>query len=129
MDKADYTTMGHQRFIDDETRRIAEILHEKALTYKDSWLRRGGVGASMMLLRKTDRLENILKQHGYDVFKAVHHGEGDPLDDIEDLAGYAILILAEIAYREYRERLAKIDSTGMAEPFGYQHELETTDGS
>lgn len=77
---------------------LVGILVEKGKTYGDSWKKRGGVGAAMMLLRKLDRVENILNTQGYDVFKALETSmdwEMDLEDDIRDVAGYSILILTE----------------------------------
>jgi hypothetical protein len=70
-------------------------------SYGDSWKRRGGVGAFMMLARKWDRIENQTQKQGYDVFKAI---ELDPsntgiLDDIRDLRRYLLLVEAEMMVR------------------------------
>ena len=37
-------------------------------SYGISWKKRGGVGAFMMLARKWDRIENQVKNHGWDIF-------------------------------------------------------------
>ena len=63
-------------------------------TYGDSWKKRGGVGAFMMLARKWDRIENQSTKVGYDIFTAISN---DPsasgiLDDIRDLRRYLILV-------------------------------------
>lgn len=63
-------------------------------SYGDSWKKRGGVGAFMMLARKMDRLENQVKKHGYDIFSAIdldRRPEGI-LDDIQDLRRYLLLV-------------------------------------
>lgn len=71
------------------------VLRSKGATYGSSWRNRGGVGAFMMLARKWDRIENIAKSHGYDIFSAITK---DPtkvdgvLDDIEDLRRYLLLV-------------------------------------
>ena len=36
--------------------------------YGDSWRKRGGVGAYMMLARKWDRIENQVVEKGWDIF-------------------------------------------------------------
>ena len=62
--------------------------------YKDSWKRRGGIGAFMMLARKWDRLENSAKHFGWDIFKALiadRRPEG-LIDDIRDLRRYLELV-------------------------------------
>lgn len=77
---------------DIENLRVAEK------SYGDSWKKRGGVGAFMMLARKIDRLENQTKQKGWDVFRAIREdrrAEG-VIDDIRDLRRYLILVEAEM---------------------------------
>jgi|TARA_R110002020_G_scaffold34060_6_gene103327 hypothetical protein len=71
-------------------------------SYGDSWKRRGGVGAFMMLARKFDRIENQSEKHGWDVFKAgdVFTGDEGLLDDIRDLRRYLILVENELVYGE-----------------------------
>jgi hypothetical protein len=71
-------------------------------SYGDSWKRRGGVGAFMMLARKFDRIENQSQKHGWDVFKAgdVYTGDEGLLDDIRDLRRYLILVENELVYGE-----------------------------
>ena len=85
-------------------------------SYKDSWKKRGGVGAFMMLARKWDRIENQV-QYGalyrlddvvtrcvepWDIFA---HAEGDTrpegiIDDIRDLRRYLMLVEAEVLARK-----------------------------
>lgn len=69
--------------------------------YGDSWKRRGGVGAFMMLARKWDRLERAVSARGYDVFEAIsqdRRAEG-VMDDIRDLRRYLLLVEQEMAQR------------------------------
>ena len=76
-------------------------LKKAAASYGDSWKRRGGVGAFMMLCRKWDRLELQVQGKGWDVFKAISEdkrAEG-VIDDIRDLRRYLILVEAEMASR------------------------------
>jgi len=76
----------------------AEQLHVAEQSYGDSWRKRGGVGAFMMLARKWDRLEKQVEEHGYDVFKAIESDirpEGI-IDDIRDLRRYLLLVDAHI---------------------------------
>jgi hypothetical protein len=63
-------------------------------SYGNSWRRRGGVGAFMMLARKFDRIEHQSERHGWDIFKAgeAFKGEAGLLDDIKDLRRYLILV-------------------------------------
>lgn len=75
-----------------------ESLHVSEKSYGDSWKRRGGVGAYMMLARKIDRIENHVKKLGYDVFAAISSDmrpEGI-IDDIRDLRRYLALVEAEM---------------------------------
>ena len=69
-------------------------LQKAEMSYGDSWRRRGGVGAFMMLARKFDRIEHQSKKHGWDVFEAgeVYKGEAGLLDDIRDLRRYLLLV-------------------------------------
>lgn len=70
-------------------RRDVEVLKEKGKHYGDSWRKRGGVGAFMMLARKWDRIENMATAKGYDVFAAERDGV---LEDIADLRRYLLLV-------------------------------------
>jgi hypothetical protein len=86
---------------------IAELLIKKDLEYGGSWLARGGVGAYMMKVRKSDRLEVQVKRSGYDIFAAIERSQTDGstenlLDTLKDDVGYAILILAEALVRSRR---------------------------
>lgn len=72
--------------------KIVSTVKEKDASYGSSWRRRGGVGAFMMLARKWDRIENIVKGVGWDVFAALGENKGDVRDDIDDLIGYLLLV-------------------------------------
>ena len=77
---------------------VAEQLHVSEQSYGDSWRKRGGVGAFMMLARKWDRLEKQVEEHGYDIFKAIEtdtRPEGI-IDDIRDLRRYLLLVDAHM---------------------------------
>lgn len=75
----------------------AEKLEHAQKSYGDSWKKRGGVGAFMMLARKWDRLENQTKKFNYDIFEAIYHDPSPEgiLDDIGDLRRYLFLVEAE----------------------------------
>ena len=64
--------------------------------YGDSWLKRGGVGAFMMLARKWDRIEFVAKKDSYDIFSTIQIDSSDTgiLDDIRDLRRYLFLVEA-----------------------------------
>lgn len=81
-------------------------LEERDKSYGSSWKQRGGVGAFMMLARKWDRIENLVKKHGYDIFSAVEHDPSPAgiIDDIRDLRRYLLLVEAEVTLREYLHR-------------------------
>ena len=71
-----------------------ECLAKAEESYGDSWKKRGGVGAFMMLARKWDRLENKTNEYGWDIFEAIqddNRPEGI-LDDIRDLRRYLLLV-------------------------------------
>ena len=75
-----------------------EKLHQAEQSYGDSWKKRGGVGAFMMLARKWDRLEKQVDEHSYDIFKATSEDQRPEgiLDDIRDLRRYLLLVEAEM---------------------------------
>lgn len=70
------------------------VLKKKGETYGDSWRKRGGAGAFMMLARKWDRIENQCSIFGYDVFEAcrISPAVDGLLDDIQDLRRYLLLV-------------------------------------
>ena len=67
-------------------------------SYGDSWKKRGGVGAFMMLARKWDRLETQVSAKNFDVFEAADQDKRPEgiLDDIQDLRRYLFLVEAEL---------------------------------
>ena len=76
----------------------AEALATAEKSYGNSWEKRGGVGAFMMLARKWDPIENQTRKFGYDIFEAIF---ADPspegiLDDIGDLRRYLFLVEARM---------------------------------
>lgn len=75
--------------------KINNTLKEKGVHYGDSWKKRGGPGAYMVTARKMDRIEQIVAQNGYDIFRVMKENPGGALDDIEDLVGYLMLWLLE----------------------------------
>lgn len=83
----------------------ADALVIKGRDYGDSWKKRGGVGAFMMLARKWDRIEEQVRRNGYDVFKCIAtdgRSEG-VLDDIRDLRRYLMLVEDEMTRDVYSE--------------------------
>lgn len=82
-------------------------LQEAERHYGDSWKRRGGVGAFMMLARKWDRIENRVRLSAsgpngaqIDPWDVLGHIAADAraeglIDDIRDLRRYLLLVEAE----------------------------------
>lgn len=100
MDRKKGSKMGN--LIKDRITQIAfydaEALENAEKSYGDSWQKRGGVGAFMMLARKWDRIENQVKKFNWNVFEAIF---ADPspegiLDDIGDLRRYLFLVEDQI---------------------------------
>lgn len=96
-----------------------KTLVDKGKDYGDSWKRRGGVGAFMMLARKWDRLEGqVQKEPKWDVFE---HGTNDTrtegiLDDLSDLRRYLLLVEAEIRNRRAVARTRQSPDLGYPGP-------------
>jgi len=80
--------------ISDLVKQDMEKLKEAEKSYGDSWCRRGGVGAFMMLARKWDRIEQQTVKHTYDIFETIKQDSTDTgiLDDIRDLRRYLLLV-------------------------------------
>jgi|TARA_Y100001978_G_C23443593_1_gene314212 hypothetical protein len=77
-------------------------LHEAEKSYGDSWKKRGGIGAFMMLARKWDRIENQSNDYTYDIFLALEEDQRPEglIDDIRDLRRYLLLVEAQIALQK-----------------------------
>lgn len=94
---------SHMDYLHQVTQSDIEVLKHKELTYEGSWKKRGGVGVFMMLARKWDRLENMLKANRYDVFDTIlaapHGTDGSVLAEVRDLRRYLILVEAEMVAR------------------------------
>jgi hypothetical protein len=120
----------------DEQQEVTYLDHLKPLTeedvqglrkaeesYGDSWLKRGGVGAFMMLARKWDRIEKqvvrlpaghyidesmqkVEPTYPYDIFQHMRHSEPNGIiDDIKDLRRYLLLCEAEVRCHGYMTNL------------------------
>jgi hypothetical protein len=87
-------------------RDITQLQHAEK-SYGDSWRKRGGVGAFMMLARKFDRIENQSQACHWDIFGAILDDMSSTgiLDDIRDLRCYLYLV-EEYATRLDKERKA-----------------------
>lgn len=100
-DDTGYAFLG---FLNDIGTEDAEGLKKAAESYGLSWKQRGGVGAFMMLARKWDRMENRVRNVGFDVFRAIiedTRGEG-VIDDVRDLRRYLMLVEAEMRARGFQ---------------------------
>jgi hypothetical protein len=75
---------------------ICDIVEAKDAAYGSSWKKRGGPGAYMVMARKWDRIENMASKKGWDIFRVLEEGEGDPKDDVADLIGYLLLIIEHV---------------------------------
>ena len=66
--------------------------------YGDSWRKRGGIGAFMMLARKWDRIEKQVFDYTYDIFLALEEDKRTEglMDDIKDLRRYLLLVEAHM---------------------------------
>lgn len=87
-----------RKFWEAITQKDVEGLTKAETSYGDSWKKRGGVGAYMMLARKWDRLEEATKKAGWNIFVAIEkdrRAEGI-MDDIRDLRRYLTLVEGEM---------------------------------
>ena len=77
-------------------------LEKSEQDYGDSWKKRGGIGAFMMLARKWDRIENQVNDYTYDIFLALDEDKRPEglIDDIRDLRRYLLLVEAEMALQK-----------------------------
>jgi hypothetical protein len=96
------TDLKYLDYIEDVAARDVKTLLTKEASYKGSWMKRGGVGAFMMLARKWDRIENQVREAFYsappwDIFAhAAERSQGAEglIDDIRDLRCYLLLVEA-----------------------------------
>lgn len=86
---------------------VAEVT-AKDISYGSSWKRREGVGAYMMLARKTDRLDEMMRSiWSYDIFRGIaavmfdgtQGNDGTVLAEVRDLRRYLLLVEAEMVER------------------------------
>ena len=90
--------MGIKKAIEEVASYDIETLVRAEESYGNSWKKRGGMGAFMMLARKWDRIENQVKKFQYDIFDAIYQDPSPEgiLDDIGDLRRYLFLVEAEM---------------------------------
>lgn len=83
------TNFVHMKYL---ANKIVETVEVKDKDYGSSWRKRGGTGAFMMLARKWDRIENMVKDDHWDIFETLKDDRGGVKDDIDDLIGYLLLV-------------------------------------
>lgn len=71
-----------------------EFIVRRDQEYNASWLRRGGVGAFMMLARKWDRFEPMVAAYNNRPI-AMLAAKPDRIDDVQDLRRYLALVQSE----------------------------------
>lgn len=96
----------------------AHRLVEAERFYGNSWRKRGGVGAYMMLARKWDRIEQAVEKCGWDIFAAYDEDSRDEgiMDDIRDLRRYLMLVEEFLTRGLCEEGMATPDSLKDGEP-------------
>jgi len=106
------TDKGYLLYIDKLAENDAKGLHESDKHYSDSWKRRGGVGAFMMMARKWDRIENLMTKltRPFDIFWAIASDQREEgiIDDIRDLRRYLNLVEAEMLARGSSPKASKL---------------------
>ena len=90
--------MGIEEALEEVAFYDVEALVNAEKSYGNSWKKRGGMGAFMMLARKWDRIENQVKKFKYDIFNTIYEDPSPTgiLDDIGDLRRYLFLVEAEM---------------------------------
>lgn len=130
--------MDHMNFLETVVNNDIDSLIQKESTYKGSWKKRGGVGAYMMMARKWDRIEGMMEERGYDVFKmiesqkAARGKDGTIIAEIRDLRRYLLLIEAEMIARggifiEEPKTMKEANRPGTSEDGGH-HSQQPTEG-
>lgn len=121
MSNSEHERYGHLGHLEPICAADVQQLNEKERQYGASWKSRGGVGAFMMLARKWDRLENMIRDMRtytvdpttkrtitagpYDIFahtqaQTQQGGAETLMDTIGDLRRYLLLVEAEIIRQE-----------------------------
>jgi hypothetical protein len=121
--------MDHLKFLDIIAQEDVDSIKRKEQTYRGSWKKRGGVGAFMMMARKWDRIEVIVKIENYDIFESIHTLEGDDgtmIAEIRDMRRYLLLIEAEMLSRNHKESFVEENRPGTPEDGGHHAINEPT---
>jgi hypothetical protein len=123
--------MGIKEALEEIAARDVRALIKAEKSYGNSWKKRGGMGAFMMLARKWDRIDNQVRKFQFDIFNTIYEDPSPQgiLDDIGDLRRYLFLVEAEVR--------AKLGGYSLDPPEGEAQEsfkflegntLETTNG-
>ncbi len=88
------TSDGHLEHIEPIAKEDAAGLLKAHESYGNSWKKRGGTGAYHVMIRKFDRMENMVKKFGYNIVAAVKADQRPEglTDDIRDARRYLMLI-------------------------------------
>ena len=123
---------GHMRYLRPVAEGDVVHLEEKERTYRGSWKRRGGPGAFMMLARKWDRLEEMMRARGYRILELEDMPEKDRavlLDQIGDLRRYLLLVEAELVSRGVAEEPHPVHADATEHGIRAAHERRTSYGT
>lgn len=111
---------------------LLTTIHKNA-EYGASWKKRGGQGAFMMLARKWDRLEEMCKREGYDIFSAIKKSSSSSealIDTIADLRNYLTLVQNEAIKTgliEKPKKYLKYNTSEAGDPFLVSHPISLGD--
>lgn len=99
----------HLDHLTDVAQEDVDSIVEKEKAYGSSWKRRGGVGAYMAMIRKVDRMEEISRRYGYDIFAALSDKSAGEsmLDTIRDLRRYLNLIESEFRAQQIASEIVR----------------------
>jgi len=123
------TSTAYLAHLEDVAKEDVKGLIKAQESYGNSWKKRGGVGAFMMLARKWDRMENrvrgevvsldTLVAHPCDIFEhiAVDKRAEGLIDDIRDLRRYLLLVEAEMRARGAKGAVSTHRDNHDCEPF------------
>jgi hypothetical protein len=83
-----------ERILKDLGAEIVNMLIEKDRLYGASWKSHGGFSAFFNMDRKMSRIQNMIREYGYDLFRMMNEApEGE--DAVRDLVAYCLLSLGE----------------------------------
>lgn len=107
----------------------AKVLAERDSSYGSSWEKRGGVGAYMMMVRKSDRIETQVEKHAWDVFAAIRSNPAPDgvIDDLRDLRRYLFLVEAKLTVEGTLKK--PVIAPGVNPNFQYDRVVTATAGS